>query len=407
MASIIQIDGKWRAQVRRKGHPTQTKTWDTKVLAQRWAREIEAAIDKGSFRDARDLKKVTIGDLIRRYRLETRKEIGRSKADSLRQLENILGDDALAETGADRLVRYAEERGVSSTTWGMEFSYLGKIFRIARQAWKIPVPADIIEEARETLELLGHVTPTEERERRPSADELDRLCAYFNDNPRQRLPMADIIRFAVATAMRAGEIMGLRWADLDVAGRTILIRDRKDPKRKKGNNQLVPLLPDAMTIVLRQPRIDDRIFPWPAGTLSTIFPRACEQLGIVDLRFHDLRHEGTSRLFEMGYDIPEVAVFTGHKTWAQLKRYTQLRADHLHRDVTARRPWVPQPNVTPTAMVADARQALSDAINALTAAAEREDADRDFSVRCREAAERTRRLMDLHGVLLGQASPPA
>ena len=375
------------------------------MLAQRWAREVEAAIDKGKFQDARDLKNVTIGDLIKRYRRETKKTIGRGKADSLRQLENILGDESLAGTGPERLVRYAQERGVSSTTWKMELSYLRKIFRIARQAWKLPVPADVIEQARETLELLGHVTPSEERDRRPSADELDRLCAYFTANPRQQVPMEDIIRFAVATAMRAGEIMSLRWADLDEVGRTILIRDRKDPRRKSGNNQLVPLLPDAMSIVLRQPRTSDQIFPWPAGTLSSIFPRACQKLGIVDLRFHDLRHEGTSRLFEMGYDIPEVAVFTGHKTWAQLKRYTQLRADHLHRDVTDRRPWVLQPNVTPQSIVADAHQALSDAFSALSAAAERSAGDEDFAAKCREAADHTRRVMDLHAGLLGQQGP--
>jgi len=154
----------------------------------------------------------------------------------------------------------------------MELSYLRKIFRIARQAWKLPVPASVIEQARETLELLGHVTPSEERDRRPTADKLDRLCAHFNANPRQQVPMEDVIRFAVATAMRAGEIMSLRWADLDEMGRTILIRDRKDSRRKNGNNQLVPLLPDAMAIVLRQPRTSDQIFPWPAARYRRFFP---------------------------------------------------------------------------------------------------------------------------------------
>lgn len=56
------------------------------------------------------------------------------------------------------------------------------------------------------------------------------------------------------------------------------------------------------------------------------------KLRINDLHFHDLRHEATSRLFEQGYQIQEVAIVTGHRSWDMLKRYTQLRPESLHRD---------------------------------------------------------------------------
>jgi integrase len=98
-----------------------------------------------------------------------------------------------------------------------------------------------------------------------------------------------------------------------------------------GNHQTVPLLEDAMAIVKRQSRDGDLIFPFKEGTFSSIFPRACKALGIDDLRFHDLRHEGASRLFEKGYQIHEVAMFTGHADWSMLKRYTQLKAATLRR----------------------------------------------------------------------------
>jgi len=145
--------------------------------------------------------------------------------------------------------------------------------------------------------------------------------------------MWDLIPFAVATAMRLGEIVGLRWEDVNEKDKTVVIRDRKDPKLKKGNNQVVPLLPDAWEILQRQPKLENepRIFPFSANTVPTIFPRACQALGIEDLRFHDLRHEGASRLFEMGYQIQEVAVFTGHRNWNQLRRYTQIKPASLHR----------------------------------------------------------------------------
>jgi integrase len=150
--------------------------------------------------------------------------------------------------------------------------------------------------------------------------------------------MGEIIQFAIASAMRAGEIGGLRWDDLNERDKTILIRDRKDPQEKIGNNQTVPLLKigelDAFEIVKRQPKTSELIFPWKFDTVSSIFPRACRALGIVDLHFHDFRHEGVSRLFEAGYQIQEVAIVSGHKDWAQLKRYTQLKAKDLHRENT-------------------------------------------------------------------------
>ncbi|MGT2493162.1 tyrosine-type recombinase/integrase [Cupriavidus basilensis] len=71
--------------------------------------------------------------------------------------------------------------------------------------------------------------------------------------------------------------------------------------------------------------------PYGAPTFSSLFPRACNALGIVDLRFHDLRHEGVSRLFEAGYSIEQVALISGHKDWKQLQRYTQIKAKNLHR----------------------------------------------------------------------------
>jgi integrase len=67
------------------------------------------------------------------------------------------------------------------------------------------------------------------------------------------------------------------------------------------------------------------IFPYNTDAISAAFTRACKLLGIEDLRFHDLRHDGISRLFEMGWNIPQVAVVSGHRSWQSLKRYTHIR----------------------------------------------------------------------------------
>jgi integrase len=75
---------------------------------------------------------------------------------------------------------------------------------------------------------------------------------------------------------------------------------------------------------------DDRIFPYNHRSAGTAFRRACQDLGIEDLHFHDLRHEGTSRLFEAGFEIQQVALVTGHKDWKMLRRYTHLKPEALH-----------------------------------------------------------------------------
>jgi integrase len=89
------------------------------------------------------------------------------------------------------------------------------------------------------------------------------------------------------------------------------------------------LLGETWDIVLRQPR-GERIFPHHSDAVSRAFQRACQACGIVDLHFHDLRHEGASRLFEQGYQIQEVALVTRHRDWKSLKRYTNLKPESLH-----------------------------------------------------------------------------
>jgi integrase len=118
----------------------------------------------------------------------------------------------------------------------------------------------------------------------------------------------------------------------------VTVRDRKDPRNKDGNDQRVPLVDlngyDAWEILMEQRRSTNntgRIFPYNPRSIGTAFRRACVDLGIADLHFHDLRHEGTNRLFEAGFQIEQVALVTGHKDWKMLKRYTHLSPDTIVR----------------------------------------------------------------------------
>lgn len=339
MASILKIGDSWRAQIRRKGHQQITETFPNKVLAVKWARQIEAEMDSKRFKDARGLANITLKELIVRYREEIGAEhpFGKNKSAVLATWEREHGALTLEEITDDYLTTFVRNRrkgGASGVTIGIDLTYLAGVFKTAAQLWKLPVSQEPFKVARANMGHLKITTKSKERKRRPTAKELTDLCDYLDK--RSSLPMRDIINFAVESAMRIDEITRLRWVDLNETDRTILIRDRKHPREKEGNDQEVPLLGQTFEIVCRQPRPERptaacRIFPVLTDTVSTIFPRAKVALGIVDLHFHDLRHEGVSRLFEQGYQIPEVALMSGHRDWKMLARYTQMRAKDLHR----------------------------------------------------------------------------
>lgn len=159
--------------------------------------------------------------------------------------------------------------------------------------------------------------------------------------------MTRIVQFAIATAMRLDEICRAGWSDLDIDFRMLLIRDRKDPRNKAGNDQRIPLFAatgfDAWALVMAQAkhlgRAKGPIFHCNARSVGTAFRRACIDADVKDLHFHDLRHEGTSRLFEIGLSIEQVALVTGHKDWKMLRRYTHIRPEALHRRASTRAPY--------------------------------------------------------------------
>ena len=137
--------------------------------------------------------------------------------------------------------------------------------------------------------------------------------------------MLKMTAFALFSTRRQEEITRIKWADLDAEGSRVLVRDMKNPGQKIGNDVWCHLPPEALAILQSMPKTVDVIFPYSAESTSASWTRACKFLGIIDLHFHDLRHEGVSRLFEMDWDIPRVASVSGHRDWNSMRRYTHLR----------------------------------------------------------------------------------
>ena len=270
---------------------------------------------------------------------EFRKQIMRTKAYSLDKLKRDLGGEKLADLTRQRLIAHGKARaqqGAGPMTVSLDLSFINSVLLHAAAVHGIKVPAEEVAMARSALTRLGLLSGAAERDRRPTQDELDRIISFHDNNPKQRIPMGRIVKFAVATGMRRDEICSILWQDINLATSIAIVRNRKHPRRKLGNHQKVPLLNvvgyDAVALLREQRALglgSDRVFPYSGCSVGTAFSRGCVALAITDLRFHDLRHEATSRLFEAGFDIPEVSLVTGHKDWKMLRRYLHLQAHHL------------------------------------------------------------------------------
>jgi len=270
---------------------------------------------------------------------EVRRQISRTKAFALDKLKREIGEVKLAELTRQRIITYCKDRakaGAGPVTVMIDLSFISSTLLHASTVHGIAVPTQEVSMARSALLRLGLIAEAAERDRRPTQDELDRIIAYHDTNPKQRIPIGRIVKFAVATGMRRDEICSLVWQDVNLTTSIAIVRNRKHPRRKMGNHQKVPLLDvtgyDAVALLHEQRAVGlgtDRVFPYCARSVGTAFGRGCKVLAIKDLRFHDLRHEATSRLFEAGFDIPEVSLVTGHKDWKMLRRYLHLQAHQL------------------------------------------------------------------------------
>lgn len=351
MATFSQLpSGKWRVQVRKAGM-YRNATFATKREAREWSTAIEAQashIAAGGY--APVPKAATVADLIDKYTETFSKAPGRTKASTLAMLKREIGKVKLASLNAAVLRDFIDRRqkdGAGGVTIAGDLSFLSAVLKWGKHSRQLDLPERLALEARASLSHRGLDTRSKERSREPTDDELARLYKLWSSNPRQKVPMVVLCQFALATGMRQAEICRLEIDDLDREAKTIIIRDRKDPKNKQGNDQTVPLLADAWAIV--EPLIRERetgyLFPYQADSVSAAFTRGCQAVKppIVDLHFHDLRHRATASFFRMGLDIPRVALLTGHKTWTMLRRYTKITASDVHDSI--RKPASPAPDM--------------------------------------------------------------
>lgn len=324
---------------------TEAETFERRAAAAAWLKKRETALAEPGGLDAAKRPSATLAQVIDQYVKESRREIGRTKAQVLATIKTFdIGAMDCPAIGSTDIVAFGQELlkgGRQPQTVANYMSHLQSVFAVARPAWGYELDAKAIEDALVVLRRLGVISKSRKRDRRPTLEELDRILTHFVDARKrapQSIPMDRIVGFALFSTRRQEEITRVGWSDLDVAGKRLMVRDMKHPGEKVGNDMWCELPAEALKIALAMPRKKEAIFPYNAETISARFTRACALLEIDDLHFHDLRHEGVSRLFEMGKTIPQAASVSGHRSWQSLERYTHLRQTG---DKYARWKWLP------------------------------------------------------------------
>lgn len=333
MATIVNRNGKFVVRIRKANFKSENRTFSTRTAAKQWALQTEAAMDNGSWVSVSEARLTDLDSLFRRYigEIHSVKPFGKSKLATVRSTARRVGHLRLADLSPDFVLMYAKQRAreVRPSTLNQELTYFAQAIDVARTLWNAPLKDNPVRAAMGVMSQLNMIQGSRKRERRPTDDELELLFKLAGDGW-----ITPMIKIAVETGLRQSEIHRLEWSDINFDRGTLLIRDRKDPKKKEGNHQLLPLLPVTRETLLRekqQSKQTGRVFEdvQLAASISDKFAKLTKKGGISDLRFHDLRHEAISRMFERGMSIEQVAAISGHKTWTNLRRYTQLSHQSL------------------------------------------------------------------------------
>lgn len=315
----------------------ESQTFDRKATAQAWIKRVETEMSVPGAIEKANRSGVTVKEMIDRYLLEYEKlrPLGKTKRATLKAIgETWLGKLEDREITSQKLVEYADGRmtndGIQAQTVGNDLAHLGAVLSVARPAWGYDIDPMAMPDARKVLRKMGAVTRSKERNRRPTLEELEKLFQYFGemrDRRKQEIDMVRVTAFALFSTRRQEEITRIKWNALDEQRQMVLITDMKNPGQKYGNDVWCHVPDEAWRIMMSMPKVAEDVFPYNSRSISASFTRACHFLEIDDLHFHDLRHDGVSRLFEMGWNIPKVASVSGHRDWNSMRRYTHLKGN--------------------------------------------------------------------------------
>lgn len=326
MATIRKRTSKWQVLIRRTGHPVISRSFFKKADAEEWARFTESQLDRGEMpASPRALDGHTVRGIIERYRDEVSiKKLSHNTEKYILDafLRTPLADQPLAQVTSSDFSSFREERLklVKPGTVNRQFQIIKHAFDIAMREWGIPLREN-------PLEKLKKLKVSNARNRRLESEEWEaiKIAVKVNRNPF----IMPLVRLAIETAMRRGELIAMQWQHIDLEARTVFI-----PVTKNGHARTIPLTSEAVKVLKEiqgmKQADSKRVFPGMTGNSADhAWDRIVERAQIKNLHFHDLRHEAISRFFEMGLSIPEVALISGHRDYKMLFRYTHLKPEDL------------------------------------------------------------------------------
>ena len=320
MATIRKRSGKYHAQIRKTGYQTLTKTFSSLTTAKRWASVTEADMERHLH--VAILDKTLLRELLDRYEKEVSPLHKSHQVEKyrLKTLKRHLGDQRVSTLSPSLIYKYRDARlkVVSPASLKRELVILSSVLNTAIKEWGINLQNNPVSMV--SLPRVGRG-----RDRRLEQGEEEKLLFCSGELKR-------IINVALETGMRRGEILNIKKSHIDFARQTLLI-----PLTKTDTPRTIPLSSRAIEVLREQLRGSHNVLPiqevalfsYTPKNLTQAFRRFCKMLGLEYLRFHDLRHEATSRFFEKGFNPVEVATITGHKDTRMLMRYTHLRAEDL------------------------------------------------------------------------------
>lgn len=331
-ARLEQLETAFQLRIRRKGVPNQYVTFDTLEDAQQAKLQIEADLSVSVVRDYAIATRTTLRELMERYLTEVVPSHKGADIEATR-IRRLLRDEAfvdkkLAALVTEDLQDYIQDRltEVAPATVDRELDLISQTLSYADDVWKIaPVESPFAG--------LRRPKYFNERDRRllPEEERVILTAAREDANPY----IEPVIILALETAMRRGELLGLKLSDVHFAGRYLFL-----PDTKNGRSRKVPLSKRAETVIralIEQrslhgvPEDDDRLLPLTTNAFKkAFFERVLPRSGVNDLHFHDLRHEAISRFAESGqFSLLELQAISGHRDVRMLQRYAHLLAGNL------------------------------------------------------------------------------
>ena len=324
MASFRQHGNGWQARIRKQGYPDITKSFHALLDAEKWARSVESDIDKGQFVSIDEAQRTTLADLIARYLVEVTPTMKGAKADTIRLkaiMRRPISRWSMANLSASKIAAYRDDRlkVVSGGTVIRELAYLSSIINHARREWGINVPNPV--------QMVRKPQSPPSRGRVLTDNEVEMLLQALEPTGRRSHWTKPSVQLALATAMRRGELLSLKWEHLDLQGRTAFL-----PDTKNGDSRTVPLSSVAVGVLAGLPRhISGFVIPVKFCTLVAAFKRGTRRAGLDDVRFHDLRRTAITRMAEKLPNVIELAAVSGHKSLMVLKQYYRPDASELAR----------------------------------------------------------------------------